>query len=36
MSNKFEDIISELKNISLETVLKQTLTNSINQFDLDI
>ena len=28
--------ISELKNISLETVLKQTLTNSINQFDLDI
>lgn len=28
--------ISELKNISLETVLNQTLTNSINQFDLDI
>lgn len=28
--------ISELKNITLEVVLKQTLTNSINQFDLDI
>ena len=28
--------ISELKNIPLEVVLKQTLTNSISQFDLDI